>query len=280
MAKAAAKKKAHGASRNPPASAPGKGAPGWVWLLAGFITACFIFFLIHLKQSGGGIGKILPELAGGKTAAPANSAPPAAATGDDNDSDTAASGKEAPRFDFYSLLPNQKMVPNKDAEDAATKAAAAAAALAQKKQAAIQAAELAAASGQAGTPPGDQTPMSPPVSEPTPAVTPEPAPVATPAPAVAEEPPAPVAKPKPAPKPSAKASYFLQAGSFKSESEADRRRASIILLGLPVKTEMVTKDAQNWYRVIVGPMDSKDNLDSARSTLQGSGIQTAPAKKG
>ena len=264
MAKPAAKKKAQGASRNtPPASSGRKGAPGWVWLLTGFVLACFVLFLVHIKQSGGGIGKVLPALPGSTVAGAASSGAPANDTGDD----TATSGQEQ-RYDFYSLLSNQKVTPTQAAADAATKAAAAAA-LATKKQAAMAAADQAAASGI--TPPAtQQTVDNPvPVTEPTPT------------PTVAEEPPATPAEPKTTePKAAAKGSYFLQAGSFKSESEADRRRASIILLGLPVKTQMVVKDDQNWYRVIVGPMDSKDSLDSARSSLQGSGIATVVAKKG
>jgi cell division protein FtsN len=279
MAKPAAKKKTQGASRNTPAPA-GKGAPGWVWLVAGFVTACFVFFLIHLKQGGGSIGKILPAIPGSASTATSGAK---VATGADSGDDSEAEGGKDQHYDFYSLLPNQKMVPNKDAEDAATKAATAAAALAGKKQAAMAAADQAAASGSTAMQSTVPTEPSSHVAEPG-----EPKPAVPVAPIAHEPmtPPEPKEKAEPREKPEAavakpaKGSFFLQAGSFKSESEADRRRASILLLGLPVKTQMVEKDAQNWFRVIVGPMDSKDSLDSARNALQGSGIQTVPVKKG
>jgi cell division protein FtsN len=320
MAKAPARKKPHGASRNNPKPAASKGAPGWVWLLTGFVTACFVFFLVHLKQGEGGIGKVLPALPGSGTAATAKSGAAVAAANSGSADDSAASDQQ--RFDFYTLLPNQKMIPNQDATDAANKAGTAAAALAAKKQAAAALAQ----SGQQPMQAMSQQPLNPatsPATEPqspaeqaqqpvSPATPLEPVQKPASKPAVAEEPvkpetpaakaetppkaeatakteaPAKVETPAKAEAPAkaataakpAKGSYFLQAGSFKSEGEADRRRANILMLGLPVQTKMVEKDSQNWYRVIVGPMDSKDSADAARNTLQGGGIQSVPAGHG
>lgn len=69
--------------------------------------------------------------------------------------------------------------------------------------------------------------------------------------------------------------YALQAGSFKSKAEAENRRASIMLAGLPVKVQKVTvKQGEEWYRVIVGPFTGKDNATDARKNLQREGVDS------
>lgn len=74
-------------------------------------------------------------------------------------------------------------------------------------------------------------------------------------------------------------SYVLQAGSFKSEAEADKRRASILMLGLPVKVQKVPGN-EVWYRVLVGPFEGKEAAQQARSNLKASGVDTLPPKQG
>lgn len=291
------RKKPKGAIRNTPKGAPAgrSGAPGWVWLLTGGVLAAFGIFLYQLKF-GGGAGRIIP-LPADKAEVSIHKEANSGTAGE-----TASSGEE--HYDFYSLLQTQKAMPNKDAQDAATKAGNAAAALASKKQAAMQASN----SGQPTTSLAPTTAPSTATTEPLPAtsatpdktadVTPKPHPASEQKVAMLEKPQnAQPDKKEPAkgrdhaspPEHDAateaahdKASdgYYLQAGSFKSEAEADKRRASILILGLPVKTRRVEKDNVSWYRVIVGPMTSKDSLNTARESLQGSGIATAPGGKG
>ena len=75
--------------------------------------------------------------------------------------------------------------------------------------------------------------------------------------------------------------YLLQAGSFKSEAEADRRRATILLLGLPVKVVKVpVKPGETWYRVVVGPFTGKTAAQSARASLRSNGVDTLVIKQG
>ena len=74
--------------------------------------------------------------------------------------------------------------------------------------------------------------------------------------------------------------YTLQAGSFKNKADADRRRATAALSGLPVKVQKVTvKEGEEWYRVVVGPFTGKENAKDARQTLQGEGIDSLMIKQ-
>ena len=81
--------------------------------------------------------------------------------------------------------------------------------------------------------------------------------------------------PPPAP-PVAKAApvtkFFLQAGSFRKEADADRVRAQIILLGQAVSVESGTVKDETWYRVLVGPFSNREQLTTAQKQLAGSGF--------
>ena len=67
--------------------------------------------------------------------------------------------------------------------------------------------------------------------------------------------------------------FFLQAGSFRQQAEADRVRAQIILLGQDVRVENVKVRDEPWYRVLVGPYSSREQLNSAQKTLAASGYK-------
>lgn len=76
------------------------------------------------------------------------------------------------------------------------------------------------------------------------------------------------------------ARYTLQAGSFKNQAEAERRRAAAALSGLPVKVQKVTvKQGEEWYRVVVGPLTGKENAKEAHQTLQSEGIDSLMMKQ-
>lgn len=61
--------------------------------------------------------------------------------------------------------------------------------------------------------------------------------------------------------------YRLQAGSFQKEADADRRRASISLLGLETHIQTVTHGGATWHRVMLGPFKSLKHLELARHRL-------------
>jgi len=201
-----ARKKPQGASRKPAPQKPGRGAPAWLWLTAGLTIGLFVAFLMYLWDrrsepvSTSAAASNTAAIATPDTESPANTGPnPADGPG------------EEPRFDFYTLLPNQEVLPSKKTTEAAS-----------------QAATRVKPSEQ-----GDRTP------------------------------------------------YVLQAGSFRSEKEADRRRAQVLLLGLPVRTLKVTvKPGDDWYRVVVGPFKGKEATQAARGSLRANGVDTLVLKQG
>lgn len=67
--------------------------------------------------------------------------------------------------------------------------------------------------------------------------------------------------------------FFLQAGSFRQQAEADRVRAQILLLGLDVRLEDARLDSGDvWYRVQVGPFTDRNKLSQAQQVLTGNGF--------
>jgi cell division protein FtsN len=86
--------------------------------------------------------------------------------------------------------------------------------------------------------------------------------------AQAEQPPAPAPE---AGAPTAR--MLLQAGSFRSEPDAEQMKAKLAMLGQRASVVAVTVNGANWYRVRVGPFASARELDEARRTLADSGIE-------
>lgn len=77
-----------------------------------------------------------------------------------------------------------------------------------------------------------------------------------------------------------KASYILQVGSFKSEQEAEARKAELFLLNFTPSVQKVTVDgSQTWHRVRIGPYTDRRKLDAARRTLQDNGIDVIVLKE-
>ncbi|MDF3030456.1 MAG: hypothetical protein K0R03_1014 [Moraxellaceae bacterium] len=195
MARAAAKKK--GASRNTRPAAGRKGVPGWLWLALGLAMGVFAAFLWHLwdlRQQSGRPG------AARATASASQENIPAPRPDDKPKKD------EEPRFEFYTLLPSQEVIPGK---------------------------------------PKPADPALPPAGK------------------------------------AGELAFMLQAGSFKSEAEADKRRASILMLGMPVKIVRIPgKAGETWYRVVVGPFAGKAAAQTARDNLRSNGVESLIIKQG
>jgi cell division protein FtsN len=158
--------------------------------------------------------------------APAQPAPPAdAARKAEQDAKGKASEKpakssERPRFEFYSILPGEKEVSDKEAK-AAAKAPA---------QASPQA-----------TPPPPKLGSSP-----------------------------------SSPKPHSGETYWLQAGAFSEEKEADNLRARIALTGLEANVRPVSiPDKGTLYRVRLGPYQSLDDANRIKAALSQNGVGAA-----
>jgi len=69
--------------------------------------------------------------------------------------------------------------------------------------------------------------------------------------------------------------YFVQAGAFRSQAEADAQRAKLTLLGLDAKITEREQAGRQVYRVRLGPFDDKDMAERAKSKLDAGGIETA-----
>ncbi|HSC83102.1 MAG TPA: SPOR domain-containing protein [Pseudomonas sp.] len=65
--------------------------------------------------------------------------------------------------------------------------------------------------------------------------------------------------------------YFLQAGSFRKREDADKVRAQLILLGQSVQVESGKVREETWFRVLVGPYASREELSGAQKQLAASG---------
>jgi len=75
------------------------------------------------------------------------------------------------------------------------------------------------------------------------------------------------------------ASYLLQAGSFRQAEDADRRRAELLLLGLQPRVEETGGSNGRWYRVMIGPFDSRSKMAAARSLTAQQNIDTLLLKR-
>lgn len=66
--------------------------------------------------------------------------------------------------------------------------------------------------------------------------------------------------------------YVLQAGSFSTNNDADRRRAELALQGIESHIQRVKLNDRNYYRVYIGPTDDLDELNLLRSRLRAAKI--------
>jgi cell division protein FtsN len=93
--------------------------------------------------------------------------------------------------------------------------------------------------------------------------------------------PAPEAPPRPGsspatPKPHTGDVYWLQAGAFAEEKEADNLRAKIALTGLEASVRSVaTGDKGKLYRVRLGPYQSLDDANRIKVALSQNGVSAA-----
>jgi len=62
--------------------------------------------------------------------------------------------------------------------------------------------------------------------------------------------------------------YVLQAGSFSTNGDADRRRAELALHGIESHIQRVKVNDRNYHRVYIGPTDDLDELNLLRSRLR------------
>ena len=77
----------------------------------------------------------------------------------------------------------------------------------------------------------------------------------------------------------AKEQYFLQAGSFQNEADADNLKARLALMGVEATVQSASlPDKGVFHRVRVGPFPNIDDMSKVRTTLAQNGIQASLIK--
>ncbi len=74
--------------------------------------------------------------------------------------------------------------------------------------------------------------------------------------------------------------YVLQAGSFSTFADADRRRAELALQGIESTIQRVTIDDKTYHRVRIGPIEDLDELNMMRSRLRAAQIDVLRIRLG
>ena len=73
--------------------------------------------------------------------------------------------------------------------------------------------------------------------------------------------------------------FYLQAGAYQTEADADNQKAKIALLGLEARVKTATvADKGTVYRVRLGPYKSQDEATEVKSTLKENGVEAGLIK--
>ena len=73
--------------------------------------------------------------------------------------------------------------------------------------------------------------------------------------------------------------YYLQAGSFPNETDANNLKAKLALMGIEATIQTVSvPDKGVWHRVRVGPFSDAQDMNTARTTLAQNGMQPSLIK--
>jgi cell division protein FtsN len=77
----------------------------------------------------------------------------------------------------------------------------------------------------------------------------------------------------------ADASYLLQAGAFRSSSDAEAMKAKLALIGFEARVINAEVNGQTLYRVRVGPYGQLDMMNRARARLAENGIEASVVRQ-
>ncbi len=69
--------------------------------------------------------------------------------------------------------------------------------------------------------------------------------------------------------------YFVQAGAYGREEDAESQRARVAMLGVTARITEREQSGRTMYRVRVGPYTQKDEAERVRDQLQATGIDAA-----
>ncbi len=77
----------------------------------------------------------------------------------------------------------------------------------------------------------------------------------------------------------ASVTYFLQAGSFSNEDDADNLKAKLALIGMEANVQNATlPDKTLWYRVRLGPYKNLDEANKTAALLKQNGVEATPMR--
>ena len=82
----------------------------------------------------------------------------------------------------------------------------------------------------------------------------------------------------PAAAPGAPAGFYLMAGSFQKQSDAETQKANLALQGFDASIQKAVIGEKVWFRVKIGPFKRQDDANRARNELKEAGIDAVPAR--
>ncbi len=77
------------------------------------------------------------------------------------------------------------------------------------------------------------------------------------------------------PAPAAQITYYLQAGAFRAQADAQAMQARILMLGMQSQVQPAQVNGTTLYRVRVGPFKGIDEMNRSRATLSNAKIDTS-----
>lgn len=69
--------------------------------------------------------------------------------------------------------------------------------------------------------------------------------------------------------------YFIQAGAFRTQSDADAQRAKLAMLGWEARVSEREQSGRTVFRVRVGPFVKRVDADQLKEKLDGAGVESA-----
>ena len=69
--------------------------------------------------------------------------------------------------------------------------------------------------------------------------------------------------------------YFVQAGAFRTQADADAQRAKLAMLGWEARVSEREQNGRTVFRVRVGPFGKRDDAEQLKGRLDGAGVDSA-----
>lgn len=69
--------------------------------------------------------------------------------------------------------------------------------------------------------------------------------------------------------------YFVQAGAFRTQQDADAQRAKLAMLGWEARVSERETNGRVVFRVRIGPFSKRDDAESLKDKLDGAGVESA-----